>query len=89
MGAKATALIRPGTRVVARLAIILPDDYDPSQRLGRRARGYMTAVDLKGGSFNLLTLSGEKLTFQSGFASALLVTGVLLITLTGERPDNV
>lgn len=51
-------------QLVARLVIILPDGYDPSQRLGRRARGYVTEVDLKGGSFNLLTLSGEKITFR-------------------------
>jgi len=51
-------------QMVAHLVIILRDDYDPSQRLGRRARGYVTAVDLKGGSFNLLTLSGQKLTFR-------------------------
>jgi hypothetical protein len=51
-------------QMVARLVIVLPDDYDPSQRLGRRARGNVTGVDLAGDRFTLHTFSGDDLTFQ-------------------------
>jgi hypothetical protein len=51
-------------QLVARLVVTLPDDYDPTERLGRRAGGRVTGVDVQGGTFTLHTLSGEDLTFR-------------------------
>ena len=50
--------------MVARMVLILPKDFDPSQRLGKRARGSVTGVDIEGSSFNLHTLRGEDLTLH-------------------------
>ncbi len=50
--------------MVARLVILFPDDYDPSQRLGMRARGHVTSVDMASESFSLHTFAGEDLDFQ-------------------------
>ena len=50
--------------LVARLVIFLPDDFDPSQRLGRRAGGRITGVNVSESSFTLHTRSGEDLIFQ-------------------------
>lgn len=48
---------------LARLIILLPDDYDPSQRLGIRARGKVIAVDEGASTFSLHIRSGAELTF--------------------------
>lgn len=48
---------------LARLVILLPADYDPSQRLGAHAAGKVTGVDVGAGSFSLHTLRGEDVTF--------------------------
>lgn len=50
--------------LVARLVIFLPDDFDLSQRLGRRAGGRITGVNVSESSFTLFTRSGEDLVFQ-------------------------
>jgi hypothetical protein len=51
-------------QMVARLVLLLPDDYDPSQRLGRRAAGHVTSVDVQAGSFEMHTLRGDDLSFR-------------------------
>ncbi len=54
---------RPPESPTARLVILLPDDFDPSQWAGVRARGEIVAVDLDAGSFVLQTNSGEERPF--------------------------
>lgn len=49
--------------LVARLVITLPEDFNPSQRLGRGVRGHVSYVDSAADTFKLKTLSGEELTF--------------------------
>lgn len=49
---------------VAHLVIILPEDYDPSQRLGTRERGVVIAVDSAAGSFTLQNRQGYQVSFS-------------------------
>jgi hypothetical protein len=51
---------------VARLAIVTPDDFDPSQRFGIRVRGIISAIDLDASTLSLRTPSGEELAFEVG-----------------------
>ncbi len=44
---------------LARVVILLPEDFDPSQRLGARAAGKVVRVDAEGGTFVLDTRQGE------------------------------
>lgn len=58
-----TARLDPQGMPAARLVVLLPADYDPSQRLGRRARGHVIGVDPQAGSFSIHTLREENLDF--------------------------
>ncbi len=49
---------------VSRMVIILPEDFDPSQGLGRKAQGVVIEVDPVGNVFSVHTSRGENLTFQ-------------------------
>lgn len=51
--------------IVARLVILLPEDYDPSQRLGQHARGHISSVDNAAATFTVHTLRGEEVTFAT------------------------
>ena len=46
----------------ARLVVQLPEEIDPSQRFGIRARGIITATDLAASTFDLRDLNGQILT---------------------------
>lgn len=48
--------------LVAHLVVLLPDDYDPSQRLGYRAAGTIASVGPVASAFRLHTRRGETLT---------------------------
>jgi len=48
---------------VSRLVVLLPEDYEPSQRPGRRARGHVIGVDPQEGTFSIHTLREENLQF--------------------------
>lgn len=50
--------------LVARVVVTLEEDYDPSQRLGRRVRGRVSSVDSSADTFSLKTSLGEEQTFQ-------------------------
>ncbi|HSF83804.1 MAG TPA: DUF5666 domain-containing protein [Anaerolineales bacterium] len=58
-------IVKPVPDVVplARLIMLLPEDYDPSQRLGVRARGKVVGVDHAASTFSLETRAGSELTF--------------------------
>jgi len=49
---------------IARLVMVLPDDYDPNQRLGVYARGHITVVNLENSTFTLHAKTGNDLTFS-------------------------
>jgi len=55
----------PNGDLIARLVILLPQDYDPSQRLGQHARGNILEVDGSAGTFTVHTLRGEEVTFTT------------------------
>lgn len=87
----------PGTWI-ARLVVILPDDFDPSQRFGLRVRGEVLVVDLDQETFSLQKMDGEELVFQVdantrflGQASALadLETGWRVGVAGEEQQDGV
>ena len=48
---------------VAKLVILLPDDFQPGERFSVRKRGEIATVDAEAGTFSLLTPNGEELTF--------------------------
>ncbi len=58
------ASYNPQGELVARLVITLPEDFDPSQRQGRRVRGHVSSVDSSADTFSLKTPSGEEQTVQ-------------------------
>ncbi|MBL7163125.1 MAG: hypothetical protein ISS57_11000 [Anaerolineales bacterium] len=65
VGAK-VAVFAPGRvdeNPAARLVILLPDEFDPSQWAGVRSRGKITQVDLDASSFVVQTNSGEEQIF--------------------------
>ncbi len=47
----------------ARLVILLPEDFDPSQWAEARTRGEVVSVDIEAGSFTLQANSGEEKSF--------------------------
>jgi hypothetical protein len=51
-----------GDEILARLVVLLPEDFDPAQFLG--ARGLVTSVDLAAKRFSLETRAGENLLFE-------------------------
>lgn len=58
-----------GNQPVARLVVVLPSDFDPSQRFGVRARGKVTSVDGQAQKFTLHSLQGVDLTFSVNAAT--------------------
>ncbi|MBS1249764.1 MAG: hypothetical protein MAG431_01348 [Chloroflexi bacterium] len=52
-----------GKDSLAKLVLLLPDDFEPGGRFGVRKRGEITAVDVDAGTFSLQTQNGEELTF--------------------------
>ncbi len=61
------AVIAPGSAEeypTARLVILLPDDFDPSQWVGVRGRGDVIAIDHAANTFVIQTNSGEEQTYS-------------------------
>jgi hypothetical protein len=50
---------------LARLVILLPENYDPSQRYPVKANGLVTGVDPANNSFTMVDRDGETLTFAA------------------------
>lgn len=49
---------------LAKVVLLLPDDFEPGDRFSVRKRGEITAVDIDAGTFSLQTPNGEKVTFS-------------------------
>ncbi len=58
--------VAAGEDSVAKLVILLPDDFQPGDRFNVRKRGEITSVDVDAGTFSLQTPNGEELTFTVG-----------------------
>ncbi len=52
-----------GTNLIARMVILLPDEFDPDQWASIRVRGEITNVDTVASSFSVQTQDGEETTF--------------------------
>jgi hypothetical protein len=50
--------------LVARVVILLPENFDPGQRLGKKARGHVIGVNLPAGTFTIHTGREENLEFS-------------------------
>ncbi len=52
--------------LLAKVVVLLPDDFNPGNRFGIRARGTIGDLDLEAGTFTLVKPSGEEMTFTVG-----------------------
>ncbi len=82
----------------ARLVVLLPEDFDPTQLKGKRAAGKVTLVSETGGFFEIETRDGELLqiavnenTRYRGSADSLadLVEGTLVEIIAIEQEDGI
>ena len=79
---------------LARVVVLLPEDFDPSQRLGARAAGRVVRVDAEGGTFVLDTRQGEvtvavnEATRFRGIASLGDLQPGMFAAAAGEKQDD-